>query len=412
MKDQENNIHQANLNNYPNYYNQTDNINSMNEAKKMIKSFRNQFLNNNEKAQKVISTEDNIQGSKIPASYGLSLNNKEREEFNDYDYFFGSGRKQNLNSPIRNQIIENQNDNFSPDLELIDQENKKLRRQIMDLVNENQALQNKINNNNIDYSPILFSDNRLNNFQSIEKPEKVMILEKTNNNLNKMNNIKIMNNNILNNNNIENNPVNVPLADQKFMEESIASIIKTNMNLDSNKKEKSKKNSQKIKKVGGGNTKDNKIYIRNNNYNNNINFDEYLKVINNYNQLLEDYNNVKIKYENLQKEVDNKKAQSNKYQTLNSNYSDLQKRNKELVITVQKMRSDNIILTKHIEEMGKHKKNLESKINKLKKNMNNGNENELRNLRYKNAQMNKIVEEVMKERDEYEKNEKKKKKVK
>ena len=218
MKDQENNIHQANLNNYPNYYNQTDNINSMNEAKKMIKSFRNQFLNNNEKAPKVISTEDNIQGSKIPASYGLSLNNKEREEFNDYDYFFGSGRKQNLNSPIKNQIIENQNDNFSPDLELIDQENKKLRRQIMDLVNENQALQNKINNNNIDYSPILFSDNRLNNFQSIEKPEKVMILEKTNNNLNKMNNIKIMNNNILNNNNIENNPVNVPLADQKFME--------------------------------------------------------------------------------------------------------------------------------------------------------------------------------------------------
>ena len=63
------------------------------------------------------------------------------------------------------------------------------------MVNENQNLQNKINNNNIDYSPILFSDNRINNFQTIEKPEKIMILEKNNNNLNKMNNIKIMNNN-------------------------------------------------------------------------------------------------------------------------------------------------------------------------------------------------------------------------
>ena len=220
MKDQENNIQQTNLNNYKNYYNQTDNINSMNEAKKMIKSFRNQFLNNNEKTKKVISTEDNIQSNKIPiSSYGLSINNKEREELNDYDLYFGSDVKQNTNSPIRNQIIENQNDNFNPDLELIDQENKKLRRQIMDLVNENQNLQNKINNNNIDYSPILFSDNRINNFQSVEKPEKLMILEKNNNNnLKKMNNIKIINNNTLNNNNyIENNPVNVPFVNQKFM---------------------------------------------------------------------------------------------------------------------------------------------------------------------------------------------------
>jgi hypothetical protein len=249
MKDQENNIQQTNLNNYKNYYNQADNINSVNEAKKMIKSFRNQFLNNNEKSQKVISTEENLQSNKIPiSSYGISINSKGREELNDYDLYFGSGRNQNINSPIRNQMIENQTDNYNPDLELIDQENKKLRRQIMDLVNENQTLQNKINNNNIDYSPILFSDNNINNFQSIEKPEKIMILEKNNNNLNKMNNIKIMNKNNLNNNIIENNPANVPLVDQKFMEESITSAIKTNMNLDSGKKEKSKKNSQKKKK--------------------------------------------------------------------------------------------------------------------------------------------------------------------
>jgi hypothetical protein len=247
--------------------------------------------------------------------------NKAREELKDYDLYFGSGKNKNT------------------DFDYINQENNELRKQIMELISENKNLQNKINNdNNIDY---------INNLNTIDnKPERDNIIKDNNN----------------------------PLKD--YMEESIESIIKTNAKRSSNKYKNYQSISSIDRKINSVDNKKkfkkNRLYelnydyndnkLNNNNHkiiiNNNDNNDgQYLNVINNYNLLLESYNKNKKKLENLQRELENKKIELNKYQGLNNNYSDVQKRNKELAITVQKMKNDNIILTQHIEELSKQKKN-------------------------------------------------------
>ena len=58
-------------------------------------------------------------------------------------------------------------------------------------------------------------------------------------------------------------------------------------------------------------------------------------------------NKIKMKLEAVKKELDSKKFISLKYKNLLNDHKDLQKRNKDLVITIQKMKSDNLILTQY-----------------------------------------------------------------
>ena len=373
-----NNIYPIESNNRKNYYPRSDNNfnmnkeqNVMNKAKESIKTFKNQFLGLNENNMRNITTEANIinQNNQVPY-YPLSEMNKEREELKDYDLYFGSGMNKNKNSPIKDKNQEEQNLNINNDYDFINQENIELRKKIMELTSQNNNLKNKINNENIDY---------LSNFNSIDnKPEYIVKAERDNNindfNINNNNNNNI---NINNNNNNKYSVNTVPFKDQKFMEESIESLLKTNFKKGTNKYQNNQRSSleRKINSVDNKNLqkfKKNNIYELNfdyndDKYNNNIrkinvnnddnnNEDQYLNTVNNYNQLLENYNKYKKKVENLQKELEARKINLNKLQILNNNYLDLQKRNKELTITIQKMKTDNIILTQHIEELNKQKK--------------------------------------------------------
>ena len=342
-----NNIYRNQPNDIKNYYNNSDNLfylnkgkNVMNKAKESIKSFRSQFLINNENNNKrIAASEENLinPNNQFLPYYPLSEMNKAREELNDYDLYFGSTANINKNNEYDN----------------INQENNELRKKIMDLVSENKNLQNKINGNNNNNNDNLID--YLNNLNTIEnKPERDNITNNENNN---------------NNNNLF----------KDFMEESIESIIKTNIKRGSSKFKNIPSLSSLDRKINSVDNKkkfkQNRLYELNYDYNdnkinnnihkiminntdNNINNDEqYANIVHNYNLLLENYNNNKKKLQILQKELENKKMDLNKYQTLNNNYMDLQKRNKELAITVQKMKNDNIILTQHIEELSKQKKN-------------------------------------------------------
>ena len=359
---------------YNNYYGQTDSNfdlnqekNITNKAKEMIKTFKNQYLVSNDNNQRITTTEINQINQNYQPYQVLEVKNKAREDLNSYDYYFGSSRGGNReNTPTRNKYID---EKVEHNIDFIGQENAKLKKQVMDLMLENKNLQNKINNNYP--SPILNKDN-FSNINSINRQEQMYKPESENIN---MNNINM---------NLNNNMMNIPLNDKKFLEESIESIIKTNMKLGQNIQNNNdmKKNLFELKKYDNykmGYLKKNKNYNQdnysqnnyntnnynlnndnnyqysamNNNYNNN---DKYLTIMNEYNQLLEDYKSNKLKLEKLQQDLESRKNINSKYKALNNNYIELQNRNKELVITIQKMKNDNTVLTHHIEELNKQKK--------------------------------------------------------
>ena len=377
---------------YNNYYNQTDNNYDLNQdknvtakAKEIMKNFRNQYLSNIDSNERILNTDINQMPQNYPGYQMLSAQNKAREDLNSYDFYFGSSRGPNRNiTPTRNNNFK---DNTEHNIDLMNLENAKLKKHLKELEIENKNLQNRLNNNNNNYpSPIILKDNNnFNNMNSINRQEQMIRVESDNN----------MNINNINNNNI-NNLQTIPLNDKKFFEESIESIIKTNMRLGQNNNE-IKKNINELKRIGNykmGYPRKNNNYNRmnynpninynynnnyinnqneninpytysnmNNNLNNNLNINnnmnnnnERILTMNDYNQLLDDYRTNKIKLENLQLEMENKKDIFNKYRMLNSNYSDLQNRNKELVLTVQKMKNDNTVLTRHIEDLNKQKK--------------------------------------------------------
>ena len=423
MEDPKNFGNKTESNIYNNYYSQTDSnidINQersiTNKAKEMIKSFKNQYLSNIDKSPQICPTEIN-QNSQNYKSYQLLPGaNKVREELNSYDYFFSSNKGVNPNlTPTKNKY---QYEKPIPNVEIMSQENAKLKKQLMDLVIENKNLQNKINNNYP--SPLLIKDN-FSNMNSINRQNQIYRAESDNN--------------------IENNNINAPKTDKRFMEESIESIIKTNMRLGGNNNNEIKRNAE-IKKYGNtsnmgflkSNTNFNTNSFNSNNYNpNNINVNpneninayanfsnnyingKYYSLMNDYNQLLEDYKNTKIKLDNYQGILENQKGLSNKYRILNNNYVDLQNRNKELIITIQKMKNDNSVLQRHIGELNKQKKNLENNLKSKSKNKNiNNNDNsrnisELKVLKNKYTELQKYIEDIMREKQEVDKNERKKK---
>ena len=423
-----------NLNSLNNYFSHTDNNNFdkyqektiTSKAKETIKNFKNQYLlNNNNNSQRIVSTEANQISQKYPGYQMIS--NKVREELNSYDYYFSPDR--NLNKKVnitKKQNVENKEHN----IDIMNQENTKLKKQLLDLVLENKNLQNRINNNYP--SPILIKNNNFSDFNSVNRQEKISRDE--------------LDNNIYNNNNY--NIKTVPSNDQKFLEQSMESIIKTNLKLGQNNND-ARKNIFDLKqmenyKMGylrtNNNNNINNYSNKNfNNYNNtsnlNINPNEktysypnfnninqllnnnnndnrYVSLMNDYNQLSEDYKSNKIQLDNVLHEMENKKGLSNKYRILTNNYNDLQNRNKELILTIQKMKNDNSVLTRHVEDLTRQKKNLENNLSKTKKgkNNNNSNINELKTLRNKYIELQKYIENIMKEKQEVDKNERKKKK--
>ncbi len=135
----------------------------------------------------------------------------------------------NQNFPENN--IGGVNTEYNNNYDIINQENSNLRRQIMELEAENQNLQIQINNQ--ENYPLLNNNiNPTNNRNSQNsffnnKSEQIM---------------KIENDNFINlNNAINNNIINAPYKNQKFVQDSIETIIKTNMILGSNKKNNSNK---------------------------------------------------------------------------------------------------------------------------------------------------------------------------
>ena len=270
-----------------------------NRAKQLIKNFRKQHqidtdnnnlninnLNNND--QRILSTEINQLSSS---------QKKAKEELKSYDYYI-RGEGQNNKPPSQNNNLVNEIP--VQNIDIMNQENEKLKKQVMNLILENNNLKKKVNYNN-------------NNITRTDY-----------------------------NNNIKRN-------DKIFLEESIDNMIKSNI--------RPWKNSNDNRmKINTNNSTNNKIIYqqRNPNYynginitsydlNNNINLnnEKYSNIMNDYNQLLKEYRNIKFKYESLQHEYQNNKSIANKYRILNNNYNDLQNRTKELIIIVQKLKNDN-----------------------------------------------------------------------
>ena len=316
-----------------------------NRAKEIIKNFRKQHqlekINNNNEPR-ILQTDMNQ----------LSTSQKKaKEELKEYDYYIRG--KENSKEPCsqnNNLINEIPKENINE----MNQENEILKKQVMNLIKENNVLKNKVNNKKL--------------------------------NLDSNNNNKI-------NDNIQRN-------DKIFLEESIESMIKSNMRPLQNSNNNAIKKNININKMTYPMSTNN-----NNNYNNsNFNFgnENYLNIVNDYNKLLKQYNNIKFKFESLQNELINNKGLSNKYRILNNNYIDLQKRNKELIILVQKLKNDNTILSQHIEELTKQKRIVENKLkNKIKINLETNRENninELNLLKNKYSELEKNIEDMMKKK--------------
>ena len=400
MNSQQNNIIQTEINNYPDY-NANQNRIITNRAKELIKNFKKQHQididNNINENQKILTTEIN------PIS---SSQQKAREELNSYDYYIrgeGKVKTENNNPPSqKNNLV---NEIPIQNIEMMNQENAKLKKQVMNLILENNNLKNKVNYNN---------NNNNKSFIS----QKVF----RNNN----NNMYIPKNEFENNISMNQNINNIPMNDKMFLEKSMESIIKSNMRLGQ------KNNNNKLlynqrspnynynynynynKGINSQNYIDNIINmnnmnnINNNNiYNNNRNYPP--NIINDYNKLLNEYRNTKFKLDNLQFEYQNNKGIENKYHILNKNYSDVKNRNKELILQIQKLKSDNAILSQHIEEITKQKKRAESKLkNKIKINIENNNINninELKALKNRYTELQKNLEDMMKSKKENASNE-------
>ena len=90
--------------------------------------------------------------------------------------------------------------------------------------------------------------------------------------------------------------------------------------------------------------------------NNNINDEKYLNLIGEYNILIEEYKINKNNLQNLQQELESRKGLLNKFREINNKYIDLQNRNKDLVIIIQKKKNNNSMLTMHIEDLNRKKK--------------------------------------------------------
>ena len=395
MNSQQNNYIQTEINNYPDYIRGGDNFDYSNQnkiitnkAKELIKNFKKQHQididNNNNENQKILSTEIN----QISSSQ-----QKAREELKSYDYYIrGEGKEKNEN--ISPSIQKNNLVNEIPiqNIDMMNQENAKLKKQVMNLIQENNNLKNKVNYNNSNKSFISQNENNISM------------------NINRNNNI--------------------PMNDKMFLEKSMESIIKSNIRFGQ------KNNNNDYYKNINMNNNNNKIlynqrspnynynynyngikpqnYIDNiinmNNMNNNIyNNRSSPNIINDYNQLLNDYRNTKYRLDNLQIELQNNKGLENKYRILNNNYTDVKNRNKELIITIQKLKNDNVALSQHIEELTKQKKRAESKLkNKIKINIENNNVNninELKALKNRYTELQKNLEDMMKSKKEAANNE-------
>ena len=296
MEDQNIYEYQPEPNIYNNYFSQTENNfdlnqgrNITNQAKQMIRTFKNQYLNNNN--ARVLSTDANQMSQKYPSYQNFPPQKKEKEDLNLYDYYFNTSRDI---TPIRKR---NYNENTQQTYNIMSQENIKLKRQIKDLSIENKNLKNKINNRNV-LSPIVIKDNNLSYILSNNRQNPLSKEDSDNN-------IIFYNNNVLSN-------------DKKFSDESIDSIAKANKKLG--------QNNINIKRIHSGSYGGNKFgYLRKNkNYNNlninleennpnpnyllnnlnqNINNDinnnnEYLSIKNDYNKLLIEYKNTKRLLEN------------------------------------------------------------------------------------------------------------------
>ena len=235
---------QTKPNEYNNYYNQTDNNlersqdkNITNKAKELIRTFKNQYLiNNKDNNQRILTTEIN----QIPQNYTSNQlfpdSNRPKYDINSYEYNFNNNLGIEQNTPIKQNYMNN-------NIDIMNQENAKLKKQLIDLLLENKNLQNKINNNITSYpSPILFNND------NFIRPERNFRAESETN-------INIYSNN---------NMLNMPPSDKKFLEESIESIIKTNMKYPQKNERKSTTSDINRNK---------KAFIRNNNtYKTNTNF--------------------------------------------------------------------------------------------------------------------------------------------
>ena len=145
--EEQNNYAFQNEPNSSNYYSQRDtnyNIkkekNTTNKAKEMIKNFDGQYLENNNNSQKVLAKGVNQMSKNCQPYQLLPIPDKTREDFNSYDYYNGSNMGNNRNITQTKNKFGNERVKHNID---INQENAKLKKQVMDLVSENKNLQKK-----------------------------------------------------------------------------------------------------------------------------------------------------------------------------------------------------------------------------------------------------------------------------
>ena len=134
MKSQNNYIMQADTNVFNNYYNNTDNNyelnqekNITNNAKELVKNFRNQYLTNNNNNQRIYTTEINQDSQNYISNPILYESNKTQENINTNNYYLNQGiggiggmGPNNSMTPVKN--------NFINDVDSVGQENAKLKK--------------------------------------------------------------------------------------------------------------------------------------------------------------------------------------------------------------------------------------------------------------------------------------------
>ena len=265
MDSQKNNIIKTNKNNFQynrqNNYDLERNRNITNRARQLIQNFKKQhninIPSNNYDNQRILNTD--INNINMDMNQLSTSQKKAKEELKTYDYIIRGEGKEVKPSTQNNNLV---NEIPVQNMDMVNQENAKLKKQYMNLILENNNLKTKVNFNNSNISK--------NNLE---------------------NNINV--------NNISNN--NMPMNDKIFLEESMESMIKSNMR--SNPKNDFQKNN---KLFYNQRTPNNNIVSSNhpsyNNINNIYNNEQYSNIINDYNQLLREYRNIKFRLDETQYE--------------------------------------------------------------------------------------------------------------
>ena len=155
MDSQKNNIIKTNKNNFQyniqNNYDLERNRNITNRARQLIQNFKKQhninIPNNNYDNQRILNTD--INNVNMDMNQLSTSQKKAKEELKTYDYIIRGEGKEVKPSTQNNNLV---NEIPVQNMDMVNQENTKLKKQYMNLILENNNLKTKVNFNNSNIS--------------------------------------------------------------------------------------------------------------------------------------------------------------------------------------------------------------------------------------------------------------------